>query len=234
VSGPCRPLVNGEAHFWADTVHHGLHFSDGSPYLCLGFRFDDKLVYLSDVSHIPENIWALLKGPQRLYPADANGESISLSASASTIASQEPKAAPDVLIIDCLRLVPHASHFGVAQAISTALRLKPKRTYLTGFAHKVTHASWHRFGLALSSGERCRAPRSPSAKGLLEPDMGAMAFEAQGQPVCDESDPDAFTQIALREVEGYEGGPVPKIWVRPAYDGLSICMRDGALRDQDD
>jgi hypothetical protein len=214
-------------------VHHGSNFSDGSPYLCLGFRFDDKLVYLSDVSHVPESVWTLLKGSQQLYGAADNANSTSGSASVSAIASQEPKT-PDVLVIDCLRVAPHASHFGVAQAISTALRLRPRRTYLTGFAHKVTHASWHRFGLALSSGERCRDPRPPSAKGKLEPDMGAKAFENQGQPICDESDPEAFAEIALREVEGYEGGPVPKVWVRPAYDGLTIWIRDGTVGDEDD
>jgi hypothetical protein len=208
----------------AEKVQHGLHFSDGSPYVCLGFRFDDKVVYLSDVSYIPEDVWRLLEGaPDTTRNGTASPD------------DGDNVAPPEVFVIDCLRLLPHASHFGVAQAISAALRLRPKRTYLTGFAHKVTHDSWHQFGLALTSGERCKSPRPLSTKGQLQPDMGATVFEAQGQPIHNEADSDVFKEIALREVEGYQGGPAGKIWVRPAYDGLSIWMNDdGTLKDQDE
>jgi hypothetical protein len=204
----------------AEKVHHGLYFSDGSPFLCLGFRFDNKMVYLSDVSYIPEDVWRQLEGTR---DTTRTGKA---SPDDDTNDDGDNVAPPEVFVIDCIRLHPHRSHFNVAQAISAALRLQPKRTYLTGFEHKVTHDSWHRFGLALTSGERCKSPRPLSTKGQLQPDI---------QLIHNEADSDAFKEIALREVEGYQGGPVGKIWVRPAYDGLSIWMNDdGTLKDQDE
>ncbi|KAI9230450.1 MAG: beta-lactamase-like protein [Piptocephalis tieghemiana] len=48
-------------------VQHG-SFSDGRPFPCLGFRFDD-VVYLSDVSSIPPQVEKLIVSP-RLYIID--------------------------------------------------------------------------------------------------------------------------------------------------------------------
>ncbi len=40
-----------------------------------------------------------------------------------------------VLILDCLRLEPHATHFNLDQALQTAEILKPKKTFLTHLGH---------------------------------------------------------------------------------------------------
>lgn len=41
----------------------------------------------------------------------------------------------DVLVIDALREEPHATHFGIPQALAAVERVKPKRTYLTHVSH---------------------------------------------------------------------------------------------------
>lgn len=41
----------------------------------------------------------------------------------------------DVLIIDALRDEPHATHFGIPQALAAIERVKPKRAYLTHVSH---------------------------------------------------------------------------------------------------
>ena len=80
------------------------------PYICLGFKIQNNLVYASDVSHIPEDTWALLEG--------------------SPI---------KVFVLDCLRLCAHASHMGLSESVAAARRLRASRTYLTGFNHEIGH-----------------------------------------------------------------------------------------------
>lgn len=41
----------------------------------------------------------------------------------------------DVLILDALRDEPHATHFGIQQALAVIDRVKPKRSYLTHVSH---------------------------------------------------------------------------------------------------
>lgn len=49
------------------------------------------------------------------------------------------QAVPPVFVLDCLRLQPHTSHLGIAEAITVARRMGAARTYLTGFGHEVSH-----------------------------------------------------------------------------------------------
>lgn len=41
----------------------------------------------------------------------------------------------DVLIVDALRDEPHATHFGIPQALAAIARVKPRRAYLTHVSH---------------------------------------------------------------------------------------------------
>jgi len=41
-----------------------------------------------------------------------------------------------VLVLDCLRLKPHGTHFNLDQALETIAVLKPKKTYLTHLGHE--------------------------------------------------------------------------------------------------
>ena len=45
----------------------------------------------------------------------------------------------DVLVLDCLRRRPHATHFSLDQAVQTARQLGPKRTIFTHVAHELEH-----------------------------------------------------------------------------------------------
>jgi phosphoribosyl 1,2-cyclic phosphate phosphodiesterase len=45
----------------------------------------------------------------------------------------------DVLILDCLRPKPHATHFGLDEAVAVAQRLQPKQTYFTHLSHELEH-----------------------------------------------------------------------------------------------
>jgi len=93
------------------------------PYNCFGFKIQNEIAYISDVSFIPEDVWPLL-------------ESI------------------PVLALDCLRLEPHTSHFGIAEAVRTARRVKAGRTYLTGFGHYVTHDEYVAIGEEVGGAQR--------------------------------------------------------------------------------
>jgi phosphoribosyl 1,2-cyclic phosphate phosphodiesterase len=50
----------------------------------------------------------------------------------------------DVLIIDALRDVPHATHFGIPQALAVAERVRPKRTYFTHVSHHLEYEATNR------------------------------------------------------------------------------------------
>ncbi len=45
----------------------------------------------------------------------------------------------DVLILDCLRLRPHPTHFNLEQAVAVARRLTPRRTLFTHICHDLEH-----------------------------------------------------------------------------------------------
>jgi phosphoribosyl 1,2-cyclic phosphate phosphodiesterase len=47
----------------------------------------------------------------------------------------------DVLVIDALRDEPHATHFGIPQALAAVDRVRPKRTYLTHVSHYLDYES---------------------------------------------------------------------------------------------
>ncbi|KZS93231.1 hypothetical protein SISNIDRAFT_411259 [Sistotremastrum niveocremeum HHB9708] len=83
------------------------------PYTCFGFVFDDEICYMSDVSHIPEETWRILE--RKTY---------------------------SMLVVDCLRITHHTSHFGIADAVETARRLGVQKSYLVGFGHTIPHDEW--------------------------------------------------------------------------------------------
>ncbi|EPQ61087.1 Metallo-hydrolase/oxidoreductase [Gloeophyllum trabeum ATCC 11539] len=119
-SGAVTPLHPKESSgIDGNTIH---------PYLCFGFKIQDAVVYLSDVSHITEDTWEFLE-------RSSNG-------------SGSRKPLP-VLVLDCLRLAPHTSHLGLKESIAMARRFHAKRTYLTGFGHEVSHEEYVAIGEAV-------------------------------------------------------------------------------------
>lgn len=89
------------------------------PLLCLGFKIQEQLAYISDTSHIPDHIWGILQGKR----------------------GGAPRPLP-ALILDCLRLRSHPSHLGIAESIGIARKVGATRTYLTGFSHDVAHEEY--------------------------------------------------------------------------------------------
>lgn len=49
-----------------------------------------------------------------------------------------------VLVLDCLRLAPHGTHFNLDQALDTVARLKPRKTFLTHLGHDFEYVKWTR------------------------------------------------------------------------------------------
>jgi len=53
--------------------------------------------------------------------------------------SMEQLRGLDVLVLDCLRREPHATHFGLNQALAAVEELQPRRTLLTHMSHQLDH-----------------------------------------------------------------------------------------------
>ncbi|KAF8446214.1 beta-lactamase-like protein [Boletus edulis BED1] len=100
------------------------------PYLCFGFLVQDAIVYMSDVSLIPDDAWSVIQAGGR----------------------------KSVLVIDCLRLRGHTSHMGVREAGGAIRRMGAIRSYMTGFNHDVSQEEYVRIGEGLG-GEESSAVR---------------------------------------------------------------------------
>ncbi|CUA72366.1 Putative hydrolase C777,06c [Schizosaccharomyces pombe 972h-] [Rhizoctonia solani] len=108
------------------------------PYLCFGFIFGDFMVYMSDVSHIPDDTW------ETIHSRSPSLGSPKSSGSSSDLAAQTHRY--KLLVVDCLKLEPHTSHFGIQGALNTAKRVNAHRTYMVGFSHRITHDDWNIIG----------------------------------------------------------------------------------------
>jgi len=149
------------------------------PLICLAFKFDDRILYIGDVNEIPPRTWERL---------------------------QQPNTPPlDILIVDALwPLRSHASHYSLAQALSTALRLNPSITYLTGVTHPISHYMWEYICASL-------LPKIP-----IPPDHPCTE-QAEDLVRRLRSDPEYKGPNALIEqLKDWEGG------VEPGWDGLVL------------
>jgi hypothetical protein len=112
---PAPPIVS--QHPAPASVNDGHGTPALHPYLCHAFKIQDSVIYLSDVSWISEESWEILNQPSKGDPSHQYA----------------------VAIVDCLRPLGHISHFGIREAVNVARRINAQRTYLTGFAHEVSH-----------------------------------------------------------------------------------------------
>jgi len=106
----------------------------GEPFELLGTR-----VVPIPLRHGPFHAWGYRVG-NVAYCTDAN--------------AIPPQSVPlleglDVLILDALRLRPHATHFSLDEAIAAARQLAPKRTLFTHICHELEHEA---IGATLPSG----------------------------------------------------------------------------------
>ena len=157
------------------------------PYICWGFKIDDSIVYLSDVSHIPD--YSVLESISGTLP---------------------------VFVLDCLHLDSHISHFGLIEALDTALKVRAQRTYLTGFSHIVSHEEYVTLGETISLGSNV------ITTGTLQSSRRV--------------------QIGLELIKKYYAGLSSPamvnavqqgIWLRPAHDGLRVFVsEEGVVSDE--
>ncbi|CAE6426630.1 unnamed protein product [Rhizoctonia solani] len=113
------------------------------PYLCFGFIFGTIMVYMSDVSGIPDQAWNTIE--------------------ASGAGGPHPY---QIFAVDCLRLTRLVAHFGVKDAIDAAIRLNAYRTCLFGFGHENPHDIWDL--IARNVGGQNLGPIRPSAQKALD------------------------------------------------------------------
>ncbi|KAA1114204.1 hypothetical protein PGTUg99_029344 [Puccinia graminis f. sp. tritici] len=214
-------------------VHHGCYFNTSghpsSPYECLAFLFDQTFCYMSDVSSIPESTWTALGCPPNAPTIrrsmsnlttksfDSDNPSVSttssrlgsLHSSASSVSDCEgPPAGLPLLIVDTMRLKPHISHFGIADAVETAVKLRAHRTYILGFTHGVTHECWQAACELISdtsnTANQSAMNSSPDLEDATDHGDDPRRFSQQALALCKDQ---------IRETP---------LWIRPAFDGLVI------------
>lgn len=105
-----------------------------TPFKCFAFVVNNVMVYMSDVSNIPEEAWQIIQHPPALP-------------SASSPDPSSPRY--QTFIVDVLRPAPFVSHFGLDQAVSAVRRLSAKKNYLIGPTHELNHDQWVSVGEGL-------------------------------------------------------------------------------------
>ncbi|KAH9912236.1 beta-lactamase-like protein, partial [Epithele typhae] len=101
-------------------------------FICLGFVIQDSVVYISDVSEIPEDVMSYLENCD--WPRPPN----------------QPARGPPVLVLDCLSLDGHRSHLSLAQSVDYLRKLNAQKTYLVGFTHSTAHDEYETLLRAVS------------------------------------------------------------------------------------
>ncbi|KAH8835933.1 beta-lactamase-like protein [Flagelloscypha sp. PMI_526] len=97
------------------------------PFFCFAYRIYKDIVLLTDVNHIPDNVW-----PQ-LFPNSPAMTGKPLN----DIEGRLP-----LLILDCLYLKTYPAHLSLGQAYEHARRISAKQTYLVGMDHTVSHEEY--------------------------------------------------------------------------------------------
>lgn len=220
-------------------VHHGVYFSDPPsstsssgkpsvprPLICLAFMFDDKVLYMGDVSEVPDRTWEALgtkrrrkSSSKRLSNGDApvNGTAATnggvngagkIKSSGQTNGVGAPPRLP-IFVVDALwPLRAHFSHFSLAQAMSAALELEPSVTYTLGSTHPTTHFMWEEVCRSFvgEDGQRPEHPDAEISRGLVGRVRKDVSFSGK-------------EQIAKRWRDF--GGKI-----EPAWDGLGLMVGD--------
>ncbi|GAA6044115.1 hypothetical protein JCM8097_003218 [Rhodosporidiobolus ruineniae] len=210
-------------------AHHGHYFdkTPPRPLICLGFLFDQSVLYMSDASYIPETTWSLLStglslpSPSGVFPSSAPSSTPTVfrPTSRSAPPSSPPLPRLQALIIDCNTLSLSPSHFGLPQAIATARRLGAKRTYFTDFPHGVSHRAWLAFSEAFERGAVSKETlaREKNEGRTTPPPLWCVRDEHSPGPSLAHAlegfdphveDVELFVERALEAVEEWAGGVV--------------------------
>ncbi|GAA6008037.1 MBL fold metallo-hydrolase [Rhodotorula paludigena] len=220
-------------------VHHGKFFTTPpSPYPCLGFLFNAQILYLSDVSYIPETVWAQLDAELALARRPVVRQQNGTNNTNGDVAKKE-KPRLQALVIDCLRIEPFTSHFGIGQAVQAARRLHAQKSYLIGFGHRTSHAAWRHFCELMSTSPPTRTSHPVTASESI-PSAPYMWELYNGHPDPTKEDRDVFAQRALQAVEAWEAGADASekggegdVRIRPARDGMTIRTGPNGVDDDE-
>lgn len=118
---------------------------------------------MSDVSNIPDEQW-----PTILQPPLQPGSGPTSTAKKNGIV-QPSRADYKVFIVDILRPLPYASHFGLDQAVQAVRKLGATRNYVLGFNHDMNHDQWLAIGEAVGEPPETRAQNSdPAVQAALD------------------------------------------------------------------
>ncbi|KAM0752994.1 hypothetical protein T439DRAFT_286230 [Meredithblackwellia eburnea MCA 4105] len=220
-------------------VHHGIYFtSPPSPLISLGFLINSSVLYLSDVSFIPPETWDIIAKEVELPHPSTSKFGTSMAR------CLVPLPRLQALIIDCTGLRLSKSHYGLPQALEFAHRLGARKTYLTDMPHKTSHECWLHFCRVFSEGKRHahyslpgqHPSLSTAARKQKEMDFPIKHSEGDTQPHSKYvyegfdyhvEDFSLFTERAMEAIEDWCGGILPKRWVRPLADGMTISWTEG-------
>jgi len=111
------------------------------PYKCMGFIINSTLLYMADVSNIPEEEWKII-----LHPTTETAKETGAAANGSVRENQF-----SMLVLDVLKPQEHTSHFGIKKAVDAARKINATRTYMLGFTHDLNHEEWVAVGKGIES-----------------------------------------------------------------------------------
>jgi hypothetical protein len=186
-----------------------------TPFWCYGFVFDHETVYISDTSFIPTKTWDILHravlGEQVSQDVKTNEEQLRLLPYPSQT-PRFPKNKIKNLILDCLRVQPHASHLSYVQALAVAIKLNPSKTWLVGFTHPDRHVLWEHVGRVVR-GDIELAEVEKEGGEETELNLAKKEFETR---IIKSASDQGLERIWNEAVESWKG------WVEPAWDGMIV------------
>jgi phosphoribosyl 1,2-cyclic phosphate phosphodiesterase len=95
-----------------------------------------------DVVGVPVTPIALQHGSKECIGYRINSVAYVTDCSFIPAESMERLKGLSVLVLDCLRLTPHSTHFNLEQSLTVISQLKPKRTFLTHMGHDFGYKQW--------------------------------------------------------------------------------------------
>jgi hypothetical protein len=204
------------------------------PYICLGFIFWDFMVYISDVSYIPEDVWEAIR-PSTLVSDDWSKPNKLVTVPSSLNLNAQTRRFK-VLVVDCLRLQPHTSHFGIQVSMSYVGSTNYYyflnavfRTLLTQ-PNELTHKEHIWLGLAILLLIPVSLHLPVHALVLAADAMNNVSdWETigkylEGKQLTDREMKRQHISEALQVLPPQQDGD--GIWIRPAYDGLRLFAND--------
>lgn len=114
----------------------------GIPQLTL-HEFDAKIRNF-DVLGVPVTPVSLLHGTRECIGYRIDSVAYVTDTSYISPTSLDRLRGLSVLVLDCLRLKPHGTHFHLDQALAVVAEVRPKKTYLTHLGHDFDYATWSR------------------------------------------------------------------------------------------